>query len=116
MAGGELVEIDPLGLDARPLQHWQHGINHWGRSAGIGVDVAVKRILAQLAGDHFVDEAALSRPIVAIGGMREGGNELEIGKGGGEAGKFVQEEQVGTGASAVEEAYWPRLAAGDVVA
>src|SRR3984893_13078172 len=74
----KLVEIDMVGFDAVHLQDRQHGIDHWRRTARVGIDRTGQFLFAQMAQHDLMDESGLPVPPVIRLRMRQRRYEFEV--------------------------------------
>src|SRR5580704_16628914 len=109
------VEMDVFEIDVVHVQNWQHSVDHWRGSAGIGVDHSARRFGAQMALDDLMNETDLPAPILVRRGIRQSRNEFEVRQSRRDGGDFVEHEQIRSSSGAVEEANRPLLAAADMI-
>src|ERR1700722_10003674 len=109
------VEMDVFEIDVVHVQNWQHSVDHWRGSAGIGVDHSTRRFGAQMALNDLMNETDLPTPILVRRGIRQSRNEFEVRQFRRDSGDFVEHEQIRPRPRPVEEANGPLLATIDMI-
>src|SRR5271155_3257231 len=109
------VEMGVVKIHVIYLQNRQHRVDHGRGSAGIGVDNSAQRFGAQMALKDLVNETGFALPHVLGSGVRQRGNELEVGQFGRDRSEFVEHEQIRARSRTIKEANWSLLAAADMI-